>query len=83
MTIDIIIVVLFFLLSLSIVIASIMGTVYLTELAFSDEKNGVYCIKLSKFKINLARIAVILIWLSFFTTFSINIIYPKYIKNYY
>jgi hypothetical protein len=52
---------------LVLTILSILGTVYLTKMAFSDEKraDGNYCGGTTTTERNIARLAIVTIWLQF------------------
>jgi hypothetical protein len=52
---------------LVLTILSILGTVYLSKMAFSNEKrsDGTYCGGISSTERNIARLATVLIWLQF------------------
>lgn len=53
--------------TLVLVILSIIGTIYLSRMAYSDKKqvNGKYCGDLSQTERNIARLSVITIWILF------------------
>ena len=52
---------------LTLTILSILGTVYLTKMAFSDDKgtDGTYCGRTTQTERNIARLAIVTIWLQF------------------
>jgi hypothetical protein len=52
---------------LVLTILSILGTVYLSKMAFSDEKraDGTYCGGVTETERNIARLAIVTIWVQF------------------
>lgn len=52
---------------LALTVLSIIGTIYLSKMAFSDEKqsNGKYCGGNTETERNIARLAIVTIWVQF------------------
>ena len=53
---------------LSLAIFSILGLIYLTQMAYSDDSmaNGKYCGNISYTQRNIARLAIVSLWIQFF-----------------
>jgi uncharacterized membrane protein len=55
----------FFIGIVALTILSLLGLVYITQLAFSSQKsNGKYCYNLSKTQLNIIKLTVIVWWVN-------------------